>query len=253
MDAYTAFRTAPDLLQTVVTNIQADQPAFDAILPMAEHIHLAACDKHEFAYEIPNKGGVFTSNLVAVLTASQNTISYHDLFNRIRMNIGGVYQQTPDLFVNNPNFAKRHEIFLGNLLQHGQRSKQRDIDVFKGFYPLVPKGRTNWQIKAGELELLPSLEGNIKAIPIEVFLQDQQPIGKANAVIDYVASGYSQVTFTTANFDRRKHRNQLYAMVPPQYMRRWRVPVFVETQSEGENIEQLLSNILPEKISKLSK
>lgn len=247
LQVYTAFKAAPELLQTALDNIQSGKGAFDNLFPLAEHIHLAACDKHQFAYEIPNKGGVFTSNLIEILEAAQNTISYQDLFNRIRMNIGGVYQQTPDLFVHSPNFQKRHEIFLGDLLLHHERSSQRDIDVFKGFYPVVPKGREGWQIKAGEMELLPSLDGKIKAIPIEVFLQDQQPVGMTNAVIDYVASGYSQVSLTTASFDRRKHRNQLYAMIPPQYMRRWRIPVWVATGGATESLTQLFDNYPPRK------
>jgi hypothetical protein len=242
---YTGFEDAPKWIATALAKSNESEVSFD--LPMAEHIHLAACDKHQFAYEIPLKGGVFTSNLLDILEASQNTISYQDLFNRIRMNIGGVYQQTPDLYVHSPDFQKRHELFLGELLRHKNIPAQRDIDVFNGFYPVVPKGRTGWQIKAGELELLPSLEGQIKAIPIEVFLQDQALTGTSNAVIDYVASGYSQVTFTSAVFDRRKHRNQLYAKIPPKYMRRWRVSICVDAGQTGGNTIALFEDYAPRK------
>lgn len=242
---YTGLKEAPEWMIAALDTSKESEAIFD--LPMAEHIHLAACDKHEFAYEIPQKGGVFTSNLLDILEASQNTISYQDLFNRIRMNIGGVYQQTPDLYVHSPNFQKRHELFLGDLLRHNKAPAQRDIDVFNGFYPVVPKGRTGWQIKAGELELLPSLEGQIKAIPIEVFLQDQPLTGNSNAVIDYVASGYSQVTFTSATYDRRKHRNQLYAKIPPKYMRRWRVAICVDAGQTGGNTIALFEDYAPRK------
>jgi len=245
LTVYTGLKEAPEWMAAALATSKDLEVSFD--LPMAEHIHLAACDKHEFAYEIPMKGGVFTSNLLDILEASQNTISYQDLFNRIRMNIGGVYQQTPDLSVHSPNFQKRHELFLGDLLQHKKISKQRDIDVFNGFYPVVPKGRTGWQIKAGEMELLPSLDGQIEAIPIEVFLQDKEPTGKANAVIDYVASGYSQVKFTSATFDRRKHRNQLYAKIPSKYMRRWRVSICVDSGQTGGNTIALFEDYAPRK------
>lgn len=243
--AYTGLKDAPEWMTKVLTASAESETSLD--LPIAEHIHLAACDKHQFAYEIPLKGGVFTSNLLDILEASQNTISYQDLFNRIRMNIGGVYQQTPDLYVHSPNYQKRHEIFLGDLLIHKKVPAQRDIDVFNGFFPVVPKGRTGWQIKAGELELLPSLEGQIKAIPIEVFLQDQALTGRSNAVIDYVASGYSQVTFTSASFDRRKHRNQLYAKIPPKYMRRWRVAICVDAGQTAGNTVALFEDYAPRK------
>lgn len=242
---YTGLKNAPKWMATALASSTDSETSFD--LPMAEHIHLAACDKHQFAYEIPLKGGVFTSNLLDILEAAQNTISYQDLFNRIRMNIGGVYQQTPDLYVNSPNFQKRHELFLGDLLIQKKIPAQRDVDVFNGFYPVVPKGRTGWQIKAGEMELLPSLDGKIKAIPIEVFIQDEQPTGYTNAVIDYVASGYSQVTFTTASFDRRKHRNQLYAKIPSKYMRRWRVAICVDAGQVGGNTVALFEDYAPRK------
>ncbi len=241
---YTGLRKASTWIDAVLSS---SNEVASIELPMAEHIHLAACDKHQFAYEIPLQGGVFTSHLLDILEASQNAISYQDLFNRIRMNIGGVYQQTPDLYVYSPNFKKRHEIFLGDLLVRGAVPAQRDIDAFDGFYPVVPKGRTEWQIKAGELELLPSLDGKIKAIPIEVFLQDQQPTGQSNAVIDYVASGYSRVTLINATFDRRKHRNQLYAKIPSRYMRRWRVAICVDTGQSGGNTVVLFENYAPRK------
>lgn len=245
VNMYTGLRDAPEWMRAALSTSSEMADVLD--FPMAEHIHLAACDKHQFAYEIPLKGGVFTSNLVEVLEAAKNTISYQDLFNRIRMNIGGVYQQTPDLYVNSPDFRKRHEIFLGDLLIHGKIPGQRDVDVFNGFYPVVPKGRTGWQIKAGELELLPSLEGEIKAIPIEVFLQDEQPTGHSNAVIDYVASGYSQVTFTSASFDRKKYRNQLYAKIPSRYMTRWRVAICVDAGQTGGNTVALFEDYAPRK------
>lgn len=247
LDTYTAFKSAPEILEQALKALQEGQIPFQNSIPLADHIHLAACDKHEFAYEIPNQGGVFTTHLIEILQASQNTISYQDLFNRIRMNIGGVYKQTPDLFINSADFKKRHELFLGDLLQHGKIPPQRDIDVFKGFYPIVPKGRNSWQIKAGEMELLPSLDGKIKAIPIEVFLQNEQPKGVSNAVIDYVAPGYSLVTFTSAKFDRKQHRNKLYAMIPPQYMRRWRVAVKIDSNNSGASIHDFFEQYPPRK------
>lgn len=223
---YTAFDE--EALVKISTNVQTGKIPFETNFPLAEHLHLAACDEHQSAYELPTKGGVFTCHLLDILEAGQNTISYHDLFNRIRMNIGGVYKQSPDLYVHSKDFKKRHELFLGDLLQHQKLLPYRDIDVFKGFFPLVPKDRNGWQIKAGEMELLPSIEGTIEPIPIEVFPIDQVPTGKSNAVINYVAAGYSQVVFTTANFDPEIYKNKLYAMIPPRFLRRWRVAVCVE-------------------------
>lgn len=243
---YTAFAAAPELLELLKASPERTA-SNTAILPLAPHIHLAACDKAEFAYEIPNKGGVFTTNLLEILEASQNTISYHDLYNRARLNIAGAYQQTPDLLVHHKAFEKRHQAFLGGLLQQGALPAQREVDVFKGFFPVLPQGRSSWQIKAGEMELLGQINNSEKAIPIEVFLQDQQPTGQSNALIISVRSTFSKIEFKGVSFDRRKHRNKLYGMIAPHFLRRWRVPVFVETTAGQGSLAQLFEDYGPRK------
>ncbi len=243
---YTAFAEVPELL-ALLQQEQQSPLSLQSILPLAPHIHLAACDKSEFAYEIPKKGGVFTTNLLEILASAQNKISYHDLYNRARMNIAGAYQQTPDLFVHHKAFEKRHQPFLGELLKHGGLPAQRDVDVFNGFYPVVPKGRSSWQIKAGEMELLGQLESEADAIPIEVFLQDEQPTGKANAVISSVRSTFSKIEFRGVSFDRVNDRNKLYAMIAPHFLRRWRVATFVETTASQGNLLDLFEAYGPRK------
>ncbi|MGH1336592.1 MAG: caspase family protein [Aureispira sp.] len=245
-EQYTAFAKAPEVLALLQTPTQTTA-AVNHLLPLAPHIHLAACDKAEFAYEIPNKGGVFTTNLLEILEATQNRISYHDLYNRARLNIAGAYQQTPDLLVHHKAFEKRHQPFLGELLRHGRLPAQRDVDVFNGFYPVLPKGRSSWQIKAGEMELLAQIERPEDAVPIEVFLQEEQPIGQSNALITSVRSTFSKVEFQGISFDRRKHRNKLYAMIAPHFLRRWRVPTFVESTAEQGSLVELFENYGPRK------
>jgi hypothetical protein len=241
---YTAFEDAPELLSLLRA---ADGTDLESILPTAPHIHIAACDKAEFAYEIPKKGGVFTTNMLEILEATQNQVSYHDLYNRARLNIAGAYQQTPDLHVHHRAFEKRHAPFLNGLLRHGQLPAQRDIDVFKGFYPVMPQGRNSWQIKAGEMELLRPIERPEDAVPIEVFLYNEQPTGQANAVITSVRSTFSKIEFKGVSFDRRQHRNKLYAMIAPHFLRRWRVAAFVETTMEQGSIVELFEDYAPRK------
>lgn len=245
-EQYTAFAATPEVLALLQTQEEAPL-SVDRILPLAPHIHFAACDKAEFAYEIPHKGGVFTTNLLEILEASQNRISYHDLYNRVRLNIAGVYQQTPDLFVNYQAFEKRHQPFLGALLKHSRLPSQRDIDVFNGFYPVLPKGRNSWQIKAGEMELLARIEHPEDAIPIEVFEQDKEPTGQSNAVITSVRSTFSKIELRGVTFDRIQHRNKLYAMVAPHFLRRWRVATFVETKANQGSLVDLFEGYAPRK------
>lgn len=243
---YTGFETHHETLEQLIENV--DQPAAviaQQALPSAQHIHLAACDKREFAYELAGKGGVFTTNLLEILAAAQHNISYHDLFNRLRMNIDGAYQQTPDLYVHSEQWTLRHSPFLGQLLQAGELPPERDRDVFNGFYPVVPHGRNGWKIRAGELELLSLVQKKEITIPIEVFLQSESPKGISNATITTVAPEYSTVRFTDASFDRRKHRNQLYGMIAARYLRRWRVPVSVEQDGPQGSVTALFEDYGP--------
>lgn len=236
---YTAFDNDSQPLATFLEALKQDtSTSFNQYFPIVEQIHFAACDKHQFAYEQEGKGGIFTHTLIEVLEASQNSISYHDLYNRVRMNIGNVFEQSPDLYVHHTDFMKRHEPFLGDLLQRGNLPPYREVDVFSGFFPLVPSGRREWQLKAGELDLLGALSDSRPEIPIEVFVFDQKPTGQLNAKITQVGATSCRVVFTTANFDRRRYRNKLYAMIPAPYLRRWRVPVIVEkTQTKSVFID----------------
>lgn len=246
LHTYTAFDRAPEALQSLLDHLDESVSVASAkALPLADHIHMAACGKQEFAYELPGKGGVFTSNLLTILAAAQNSISYHDLFSRIRMNIDGAYAQTPDLYVRGTHFQKRYEPFLGQLLRQGERPPERDRDVFSGFYPLAPRGRRGWKIRAGELELLSVVQDQNVHIPIEVFLQSESPKGLSNAVITTVTPEYSTVEFTTAQFDPHQHRNQLYGMIAARYLRRWRVPVFVDSQAAQGSLVELFEDYGP--------
>ena len=245
LGVYTAFEAAPDALQQLLDTLDDSVAvAAEQALPLVDHIHLAACGKQEFAYEIPGEGGVFTSNLLDILEAAQNQISYHDLFNRLRLNIDGAYEQTPDLYVRGSQWTKRHEAFLGDLLRQGALPPERDRDVFNGFYPVVPHGRNGWKIRAGELELLSLVQDRQQAIP-EVFLQSESPKGQSNAIIESVTPEFSTVRLTHVQFDRRQHRNQLYGMVAARYLRRWRVPVFVEQKADHGSVAELFEDYGP--------
>ena len=56
------------------------------ILPNPKHVLLAACDQKEKAGEI-NGSGLFTSNLVKVLTETNGDISYNNLFSKVQIEL----------------------------------------------------------------------------------------------------------------------------------------------------------------------
>jgi hypothetical protein len=65
-------------------------------IPQSRHVLMAACDRHQRAYESKDHRGFFSAALVEVLTKSDPDISYADLFVRIRAAIlKQVDNQTP--------------------------------------------------------------------------------------------------------------------------------------------------------------
>ncbi|GAB4411554.1 MAG: hypothetical protein OHK0039_16790 [Bacteroidia bacterium] len=73
----------------------------EEVLPQGRHVHLAACQDFELAYE-DRDGGMFTRYLLETLRETQGKRSYYDLLRRVRYRVqtgsAGV-AQTPQLYV----------------------------------------------------------------------------------------------------------------------------------------------------------
>ncbi len=74
----------------------------DEILPLADHIAMAACQDAELAYE-SDGGGVFTSVLMEVLRQSESRISYLNLQSRIESFVRNKFTQTPQIQAQSKN------------------------------------------------------------------------------------------------------------------------------------------------------
>ncbi|RYF49328.1 MAG: caspase family protein, partial [Cytophagaceae bacterium] len=82
-------------------SISADQlttQGIDTVLPESHHVQISACESDQTALEV-NGAGVFTQNLLGVLTASHGQISYGDLHNRVRQYMRFAYEQCPRVYV----------------------------------------------------------------------------------------------------------------------------------------------------------
>lgn len=124
------------------------------VLPLANHVMLAACREVELAWERFGKdnklGGVFTSALIEVLHAHQNQISYHDLHSRVLNRMRFYYseatdqndvRQTPQLFIKGTVGTARYHTFLTNAVS--ERST---------VFPLEYMEREQeWRLAAGAL------------------------------------------------------------------------------------------------------
>ncbi len=87
------------------------------VMPQGNHIQLAACKSDQSAYEttIPDwgRGGVFTYNLLQILTRSRGLITYYDLKSRIQLYIKNQYNQRPTIYVRGEADHEIYKLFLG--------------------------------------------------------------------------------------------------------------------------------------------
>lgn len=134
-------------------------------LPTSRHILLAACEKREQAYELPNGQGSFTTHLLQVLEETAGNISYADLFaqTRILMRKVSIYQ-TPQFEPS--GYFNVYDNFLG---KGGGNSPSFLVYFQDGM----------WEVEAGVIQGLP-VSSDEKAL-FELYL-NEQAIGYAESL-----------------------------------------------------------------------
>lgn len=93
--------------------------ALEQVLPQGNHIHLAACEDKQSAFEVGERG-IFTTNLVDLLRQTKGDISYRDLTNILKLKIQGSYRQTPQIYARGDH-RQIFQSFLGGITQHQKR------------------------------------------------------------------------------------------------------------------------------------
>lgn len=165
------------------------KPPFEIAYPEGNQIHMSACGKEEYAYEIRHadgqKGGVFTNTIIKILSKYQGEISYHDLFNQAKLSIDGVFEQSPSLYVKGPA-GRRYERFLG-----GQMSKKEgEVNL------IYKKESQQWRIDMGAFLGLPVLRQG-QFIPLKAY-DPARPNLVFDGRITYVMAEASVVEFEQA-------------------------------------------------------
>ena len=72
------------------------------LLPQGRHIHLAACESSQSAFELTGQQGVFTAGLINVLKHTAGAVSFHDLHSRLCFHVRQRFDQTPQLYAFEP-------------------------------------------------------------------------------------------------------------------------------------------------------
>ena len=148
--------------ETQAQNWGQGMAPFEQAFPLSPHLHLAACARDQFAFETKHqdpqtgqsyKGGIFTHQLIKLLQASQGRMSYRQIWERLRMQIEGVFEQTPTLF-SLPN-QTADKLFL---------SAASGLKPQAPTYPMVFRadaGRSGaWIASVGALHGLPLIRNN---------------------------------------------------------------------------------------------
>jgi len=138
--------------------------ALEDAIPQGKHIHLAACENKQSAYEY-NGRGIFTSNLVNLLQQSKGAVSYQNLISALQLKIQGNYKQTPQLYaIGDEDFI--YQSFLGGITEH---QKQMAPVIFN-------TNENAWLLDMGAIHGITKSNTDIK---IEVQNTDKELFGKA--------------------------------------------------------------------------
>ncbi|WCL81124.1 caspase family protein [Saprospira sp. CCB-QB6] len=165
------------------------KPPFELAYPEGNQIHMSACGKGEYAYEVRHadgqKGGVFTHTIIKILSKYQGDISYHDLFNQAKLTIDGAFEQSPSLYVKGPA-GRRYERFLGGQMAQ----KEGEVNL------IYKKESQQWRIDMGAFLGLPVLREG-QAIPLKAY-DPARPNLVFDGRITYVMAEAAVVEFDQA-------------------------------------------------------
>lgn len=213
-------------------------PQYNA-LPMAEHVHIAACAFDQYAYEDKDEkgemGGVFTRNLLEILNLSNANISYKELANRLNLSIDGIFKQSPNIYVPEHKKELLYQQFLdiNNLKKDALFNlvvqKKQDSEVFL--------------LDVGALQGLPILKDTEQ---LSINLTDKNGEKIIAAKINYVAPTFAEVEINQADKAAIVKNDTLwYAIVPEShfYNKEKALSVYMQENNASNPSEQLLNNL----------
>lgn len=194
-------------------------------IPQGRHVLMAACDRHQRAYETKDHRGFFSAALLEVLTKSGPDTSYADLFVRCRAAIRKrISSQTPQ-------FETFSHFMPYTKFLDGRPSEKR-----ARYHVYFEKG--DWRIDCGALHgLPPEAEKEIEA----ALYPESTVDSTADKIVGYAKVSYLGAQKSTLNLDFEANREDNYYAeiislpVPP-------MPVLLEGDHEGR---ELVKNSLP--------
>lgn len=162
---------------------EAQEGSITELLPEGKHIQMAACQDDQSAFEVAGEG-VFTKNLLDVLTRCEGAVTYYDLQSRIQNYLKNQFDQTPRVYISGD---KESGLFRGFL--------NRDI-TGKPLY-----GNVNFNPDLGWIMDIGAMHGiSPRSSKVRVLTPDEQT--EYAAAIKAVFPAYSQLTFEKTEQDQ---------------------------------------------------
>lgn len=146
------------------------------LLPEGRHIQMAACQNDQSAFEVKGEG-VFTKNLIEVLTRSEGAVTYYDLQSRVQNFIKNQFDQTPRIYISGDDETGLFRGFLDKEIEgkpiYGNINYNQDL---------------GWIMDIGAMHGISTQSSNVKVLSL-----DETNEFTANVLEVYPS--YSQLAF----------------------------------------------------------
>lgn len=218
-----------DTSRPLETYLEGFYKNMDAIrIPQGRHVLMAACSRHQRAYETKDHRGFFSAALLEVLEKSGPDISYVDLFVRCRAAIRKrVKMQTPQ-FETFSHFMPYTKFLDGRPPGKGEKRPRYHVYFEKG----------DWRMDCGALYGLPTeAEKVIEVALYPESMKDQS----ADKIVGYAKVSYLGAQKSTLSLDFETNREARYYAeiislpIPP-------MQVLLEGDDQGKS---LVENSMP--------
>lgn len=151
------------------------------IFPLAPHIAMAACQSNELASEdTVKKRGVFTLNLIDILTRSEGQVTYRDLQNRISNYLKNQYPQVPQIYASTDK-TDLFKVFLGK--KGGSKPMNANVQFNQ---------KEGWMMDMGAIHGVSNQAKGVKIVSFDNKTSIDATIGK-------VATNYTLLTVADAS------------------------------------------------------
>lgn len=156
------------------------------LLPEGTHIQLAACQDDQSAYEVGG-AGVFTKNLLEVLSRCGGDVTYYDLESRLQNYLKNQFHQMPRVYIAGHDERGLFQGFLG------KRTAGRPVYGNINFNPV-----SGWIMDMGAMHGISARSPAVRVVTLDE--KTEYP-----ATVNGVYPSYTSITFESGQPDTQAH------------------------------------------------